>query len=177
MIGPFVITRRAAFAVHGVAELSFTALTAPEVLAIQNRLEKGYRSQPMVDPDLGLTIVATSGAHAEPHYGPGHWLVELGERELAHRFTSDVDEGMPTVDGPVRREVGRAPDGSLRYFVLPDTAMGAMAERTVVDLRRSVVLPPGGDLRWRGAPGRVCRELNAEPVQARKRASHCLPVF
>ncbi|UOZ03941.1 zinc-binding alcohol dehydrogenase family protein [Amycolatopsis sp. WQ 127309] len=47
---------------------------------------------------------------------------------------------VPGIDG-----VGRAPDGRLRYFVLPDTAMGALAERTVVDLRRSVVLPDGVD--------------------------------
>lgn len=47
---------------------------------------------------------------------------------------------VPGIDG-----VGRAPDGRLRYFVLPDTAMGALAERTVVDLRRSVVLPDDVD--------------------------------
>ena len=47
---------------------------------------------------------------------------------------------VPGIDG-----VGRAPDGTLRYFVLPDTTMGAMAERTVVDLRRSVVLPEDAD--------------------------------
>ncbi len=32
-------------------------------------------------------------------------------------------------------------DGLLRYFDLPDTMMGAMAEQTVIDIRRSVVLP------------------------------------
>ena len=47
---------------------------------------------------------------------------------------------VPGIDG-----VGRAPDGTLRYFVLPDTTMGAMAEQTVVDLRRSVVLPGDSD--------------------------------
>jgi NADPH:quinone reductase-like Zn-dependent oxidoreductase len=47
---------------------------------------------------------------------------------------------VPGIDG-----VGRGPDGRLRYFVLPETAMGAMAERTVVDVRRSVVLPEGTD--------------------------------
>jgi len=31
------------------------------------------------------------------------------------------------------------------YFVLPDTTRGSMAEQTVVDRRRSVALPPGGD--------------------------------
>jgi hypothetical protein len=29
--------------------------------------------------------------------------------------------------------VGRGADGLLRYFILPDTTMGAMAEQTVVD--------------------------------------------
>jgi hypothetical protein len=35
-----------------MAGVSFTAFTAPEVLAIQNRLERGYRSQPVVDHKL-----------------------------------------------------------------------------------------------------------------------------
>ncbi len=47
---------------------------------------------------------------------------------------------VPGIDG-----VGRGPDGRLRYFVLPDTTMGSMAEKTVVDVRRSVVLPDGAD--------------------------------
>jgi NADPH:quinone reductase-like Zn-dependent oxidoreductase len=45
---------------------------------------------------------------------------------------------VPGVDG-----VGRGPDGLLRYFVLPDTTMGAMAEQTVIDIRRSIVLAEG----------------------------------
>ncbi len=47
---------------------------------------------------------------------------------------------VPGIDG-----VGRDADGNLRYFVLVDTAMGAMAQQTVIDMRRSVVLPPGSD--------------------------------
>ena len=47
---------------------------------------------------------------------------------------------VPGIDG-----VGRAPDGALRYFVLPDTTMGAMAEQTVIDQRRSFTLPDGVD--------------------------------
>src|SRR3984957_16581442 len=58
----------------------------------------------------------------------------------SHYTSSDELPLVPGIDG-----VGRAPDGTLRYFVLPDTTMGAMAQRTVVDLRRSVVLPPGSD--------------------------------
>src|ERR1700722_8379262 len=47
---------------------------------------------------------------------------------------------VPGIDG-----VGRGPDGTLYYFNLPDTPLGSMAERTLIDRRRSVVLPPGTD--------------------------------
>ncbi len=47
---------------------------------------------------------------------------------------------VPGIDG-----VGRDAAGVLRYFVLPDSTLGSMAERTVVDARRSVVLPSGSD--------------------------------
>lgn len=47
---------------------------------------------------------------------------------------------VPGIDG-----VGRDADGALRFFVLPDTRVGAMAERTVIDARRSVLLPPDTD--------------------------------
>ncbi|WP_445170111.1 quinone oxidoreductase family protein [Mycolicibacterium sp. Dal123E01] len=46
---------------------------------------------------------------------------------------------VPGIDG-----VGRAPDGTLRYFVVA-TDLGAMAQQTVVDLRRSIVLPDDVD--------------------------------
>ena len=39
----------------------------------------------------------------------------------------------------------RATGRHLRYFILPDTPMGSMAERTVIDLRRSIVLAEGAD--------------------------------
>jgi NADPH:quinone reductase-like Zn-dependent oxidoreductase len=44
---------------------------------------------------------------------------------------------VPGIDG-----VGRRSDGSLVYFLLPDTIYGSMAERTVIDVRRSIPLPP-----------------------------------
>jgi NADPH:quinone reductase-like Zn-dependent oxidoreductase len=47
---------------------------------------------------------------------------------------------VPGIDG-----VGRGADGLLRYFILPDTTMGAMAEQTVIDPRRSIVLPEDSD--------------------------------
>jgi NADPH:quinone reductase-like Zn-dependent oxidoreductase len=46
---------------------------------------------------------------------------------------------IPGIDG-----VGRAPDGTLRYFVVTGD-LGTMAEQTVVDLRRSIALPDDAD--------------------------------
>ena len=40
---------------------------------------------------------------------------------------------IPGIDG-----VGRTASGELRYFVLPDTTQGALADQTVIDLRRSI---------------------------------------
>ena len=47
---------------------------------------------------------------------------------------------VPGIDG-----VGRGPDGLLRYFILPDACVGAMAEQTVIDIRRSIILPEDSD--------------------------------
>ncbi len=58
----------------------------------------------------------------------------------SHYTSTDELPLVPGVDG-----VGRTADGTLRYFVLPDTTMGSMAEQTVIDVRRSVVLPDGCD--------------------------------
>ncbi len=58
----------------------------------------------------------------------------------SHYTSTDALPLVPGIDG-----VGRGPDGLLRYFVLPDTTMGAMAEQTVIDTRRSIVLPEGTD--------------------------------
>jgi hypothetical protein len=67
----------------------------------------------------------------------------------SHYTSSEELPLVPGIDG-----VGRGPDGTLRYFLLPDTTMGAMAERTVIDLRRSVVLPEDTD------PIRVAAAMN-----------------
>ncbi len=47
---------------------------------------------------------------------------------------------VPGIDGVVRD-----PDGRMRYAVLDETRLGTMAERTVIDPRRSVVLPDDVD--------------------------------
>ena len=81
-------------------------------------------------PDEVLVDVIAAGLHPRVRsQADGSHYTSSGELPL-----------VPGIDG-----VGRAPDGSLRYFILPDTTMGAMAEQTVVDLRRSIVLPGGSD--------------------------------
>ncbi|GGF39341.1 quinone oxidoreductase family protein [Subtercola lobariae] len=58
----------------------------------------------------------------------------------SHYTSTDELPLIPGVDG-----VGRGADGLLRYFVLSDTTFGSMAEQTVIDTRRSVVLPDDSD--------------------------------
>jgi NADPH:quinone reductase-like Zn-dependent oxidoreductase len=59
----------------------------------------------------------------------------------SHYTSGDELPLIPGIDG-----VGRTPEGDLVYFVLPDTTLGAMAEQTVVDRRRSVPLPADSDV-------------------------------
>ena len=62
----------------------------------------------------------------------------------SHYTSTDELPLIPGIDG-----VGRLGDGRLVYFVLPDTRLGAMAEKVVIDTRRSIILSPG---RQSGAP-------------------------
>lgn len=106
-----------------------------------------------------MKAAVVSAFDAPPRYGDFPTPVPSGRHEmlvevlacgLHPRVRSQADGShytstgalplVPGIDG-----VGRDPDGALRYFVLPDTSMGAMAERTVIDSRRSVLLPPGTD--------------------------------
>ena len=81
-------------------------------------------------PDEVLVDVLAAGLHPRVR----------SQADGSHYTSFDELPLVPGIDG-----VGRAPDGTLRYFILPDTTMGAMAEQTVVDLRRSVVLPDDSD--------------------------------
>src|SRR5690349_10255574 len=80
--------------------------------------------------DEMLVDVLAAGLH------PRVW----SQADGSHYTSTDELPLVPGVDG-----VGRGPDGRLRYFVLPDTTMGAMAEQTVIDPCRSIVLPEGTD--------------------------------
>ncbi len=46
----------------------------------------------------GLRVLATTGAHREPHYGTDHWLLRLSEQALADRFCAEVVDGLPIAD-------------------------------------------------------------------------------
>jgi NADPH:quinone reductase-like Zn-dependent oxidoreductase len=82
------------------------------------------------DPDEVVADVLAVGLHPR-----------VRSQANGSHYTSSGDLPLvPGVDG-----VARTPDGQPRYFVLEDTTMGAMAEQTVIDLRRSVVLPEGAD--------------------------------
>ena len=67
----------------------------------------------------------------------------------SHYTSTDELPLVPGIDG-----VGRDQDGRLRYFILPDTSLGALAEQTLIDPRRSVVLPDDVD------PVRIAAAMN-----------------
>ncbi|MGW3342576.1 hypothetical protein ACWDA3_04680 [Nonomuraea rubra] len=59
----------------------------------------------------------------------------------SHYTSSDNDLPLvPGIDG-----VGRGPDGTLWYFMSLGNTPGSMAQRTLIDTRRAVALPPGTD--------------------------------
>ena len=81
------------------------------------------------DDDMIINVIA-AGLHprVRSQAGGSHYT-STGELPL-----------VPGING-----VGRGADGLVRYFILPDTTMGAMAEQTVIDTRRSIVLPDDSD--------------------------------
>jgi NADPH:quinone reductase-like Zn-dependent oxidoreductase len=56
----------------------------------------------------------------------------------SHYTSTDELPLIPGIDG-----VGRLADDRLVYFILPDTPFGAMAEKVVIDVRRSIILSSG----------------------------------
>lgn len=82
--------------------------------------------------------------------GTHELVVEVLAAGLHPRVRSQADGSHYTSDGalplvPGIDGVGRDRDGRLRYFVLPDATLGSLAQRTVIDVRRSVELPAGAD--------------------------------
>jgi NADPH:quinone reductase-like Zn-dependent oxidoreductase len=85
--------------------------------------------EPTGEHDILVSVLA-SGLHPRVRSAAGG----------THYTSTDELPLIPGIDG-----VGRTPTGELVFFVLPDTALGAMAEHTLVDRRRSVPLPVDSD--------------------------------
>jgi 5-phospho-D-xylono-1,4-lactonase len=64
-----------------------------------------------ISANIGLRVVATTGAHRDAHYGSGHWLLERSAAELADRFAADLLAGCPEADTPEAAEPAVGPDG------------------------------------------------------------------
>src|SRR5271155_3226700 len=80
---------------------------------------------PAGDDEIVVTVLA-AGLHPRVRsQASGSHYTSTSELPLA-----------PGIDGGCRR-----PGRRLRHFTLPDPTLGAMAEQTVIDTRRSVVLP------------------------------------
>ncbi len=81
-----------------------------------------------------------------PQPGDGELLVDVIAAGLHPRVRSQADGShysgsdslplIPGIDG-----VGRDQEGRVRYFALPDTRLGSMAEQVAIDPLRSVLLP------------------------------------
>jgi NADPH:quinone reductase-like Zn-dependent oxidoreductase len=91
-----------------------------------------YQAFPAPIPSDGEILVDVIAAGLHPRV--------RSQASGSHYTSTDELPLVPGVDG-----VGRDADGVLRYFILGDTTMGSMAERTVVNPRRSVVLAADSD--------------------------------
>ncbi|MCK2212334.1 zinc-binding alcohol dehydrogenase family protein [Actinomadura sp. ATCC 31491] len=98
--------------------------------------------------------------HPDPAAGhPGEQVVEVlaaglhhltrGRATGGHYSSGGVYPLVPGMDGVVRDQ-----EGNLRYVVMDDTPLGTFAERTLIDPRRSVILPDGID------PVRIAAAMN-----------------
>ncbi|MGW5689197.1 zinc-binding dehydrogenase [Nonomuraea sp. NPDC003754] len=67
----------------------------------------------------------------------------------SHYSSNGMYPLVPGVDGVVRDQ-----EGNVRYVALDDTTLGTFAERTLIDPRRSVILPDGID------PVRIAAAMN-----------------
>src|SRR5271154_406301 len=94
------------------------------------RYEAFPTPQPSGEHELAVEVLA-AGLHPRVRSGAsGSHYTSTNELPL-----------IPGVDG-----VGRSEDGRLLYFVALDGAFGTMAERTVIDRRRAVVLGDDADV-------------------------------
>jgi NADPH:quinone reductase-like Zn-dependent oxidoreductase len=91
-----------------------------------------YQEVPTPTPAAGQELVTVLAAALHPRV--------RSQADGTHYTSTDELPLVPGIDG-----VALTQGGELRYFVLPDTTLGSMAEQTLIDPRRSVVLPDGVD--------------------------------
>src|ERR1700722_16081262 len=94
------------------------------------RYEEFPAPQPRDEHELLVDVLA-AGLHPRVRSGAAG----------SHYSSSGALPLIPGVDG-----VGRSADGLLRYFVALDDGVGTIAEQTVIDSRRAVVLADDADV-------------------------------
>jgi NADPH:quinone reductase-like Zn-dependent oxidoreductase len=103
--------------------------------AVVTSFERPPRYEDFADPvakgpDEMVVDVLAAGLHP---------LVR-GRASGSHYSSTGALPLVPGMDG-----VGRGADGTLRYFVVDGTQVGSMADRTVIEVDHSLVLPPDTD--------------------------------
>jgi NADPH:quinone reductase-like Zn-dependent oxidoreductase len=94
------------------------------------RYETFQTPQPSGEHEIAIDVLA-AGLHPRVRSGASG----------SHYTSTDALPLIPGVDG-----VGRSADGELLYFVASDGTFGTMAERTVIDRRRALVLSSDADV-------------------------------
>ncbi|WP_433258462.1 quinone oxidoreductase family protein [Streptosporangium sp. CA-135522] len=92
-----------------------------------------YRNHPDPAPRHGDEVVVEVLAAGLHH-------LTRAKANGSHYSSNGVYPLVPGVDGVVRDE-----EGNVRYVALEDAALGTFADRTLIDPRRSVILPDGID--------------------------------
>jgi hypothetical protein len=162
-----------------MAGASFTAFTAPEVLAIQNRLERGYRSQPVVDHKLIHQLTSQS---TPTDLGASTWPKVLSEAlristveakrrikqaEVLGPRTALTGETLPPLlpnvaAAQARGEIGAEHLKIIEKFFddLPSRIDYQTRELTEADLAR--IAPGLGPVQFRQAADRLALLLNQD---------------
>jgi hypothetical protein len=162
-----------------LAELSFTALTCPEVFAIQSRLEVGYRSQPAVDHQLIHQLTSQStptelGASSWPkvlsealHISEGEAKRRIKQAELLGPRTALTGETLPprlpnVAAAQARGQIGPEHLKTITAFFddLPSRVDGQTRELAEADLAR--IATGLGPTQFRRAADRLALLLNQD---------------
>jgi hypothetical protein len=162
-----------------MASLSFTALSPPEVLTVQRRLEKGYRSQPAVDHKLINQLISQS---TPTELGANSWPKVLSEglqiskaeadrriklAELLGPRTAMTGEALPprlpnTAAAQARGQIGSEHVRIIEKFFadLPGYIDGQTREQAEADLAR--IASGLGPTQFRAAAERLAFLLNQD---------------